>query len=354
MSTSSFSLTLGVVLLAGCARGTADSTSGPAKAKAIHVPTVAVGEQVVPKTLVLAGSLKANQESELAANASGRVVRTLVERGSYVARGAAIAQLDTRTAALTAAEAEAHAETARLQKKLADEECARFERLFRRGVITQQEYERQASSCKTAVTATAAAQARAQLSRQTLRDGTVRAPFAGLVSERYVSVGEYVLPATRIAHVVDIDPLRLVLTIPEQHLGAVRQGQTVGFRVGAFPGRTFSATVHYIGPAVRASTRDLVFEALVPNRDKLLRPGLFATARLEVGQEKLPVVPASALRADGDSTRAFAVVGKHVEERLVQLGPAVGERVAILKGLSAGERIVARPDSQVADGVEVE
>jgi len=226
--------------------------------------------------------------------------------------------------------------------------------LLERGAITAQEFDRQTTTCKTAISSTAAAEQRAALAKQTLADGTVRAPFPGLVSERYVSVGEYVSPSTKVAHVVDIDPLRLELTIPEQNMGAVKEGQQVMFQVGAFPDRTFTGVVHYIGPAVRATTRDLVFEAMVSNRDKLLRPGLFATAQLDVGKQKLPVVPKTAVKMDGDTTRLYAVIDKHAEERIVQLGPAQGDLIGVLKGVSAGERVIVKPTEQITDGVEVE
>jgi membrane fusion protein (multidrug efflux system) len=282
------------------------------------------------------------------------VMRTMVERGSYAARGQALAQLDVRMAQLSASEAEANVETAQTQKSAAQQECARYERLLQRGAISQQEYDRQTTSCKTTTSAAAAAETRVALAKQTLSDGTVRAPFPGLVSERYVSVGEYVTPSTKVAHLVDIDPLRLELTIPEQNMGAVHMGQKVDFQVGAFPNRTFTGTVHYIGPAVRATTRDLVFEALVDNKEKLLRPGLFATAHLDVGLQKLPVVPATAVKTEGDTSRVFAIVDKHVEERIVQVGPPQGDVVAILKGVTAGEHVVAKPTEQISDGVEVE
>jgi len=346
-----------VALAAACSQPRAQEqsgTSGKPKAKPIHVETVAVVVREVPNTVLLAGTLKANEESDLAANASGRVLRTMVERGSYVARNQAIAQLDVKIASLSADEAEANVETARAQRAAAQAECARYERLWKRGVITQQEYDRQTTSCKTAVSSTEAAETHVELAKETLSNGTVRAPFPGLVSERYVSVGEYVMPSTRVAHIVEIDPLRLELTIPEQDLGAVKKGLKVEFQVAAFPDRTFTGTVHYIGPSVRATTRDLVFEALVPNKDQLLRPGLFATARLDAGTQKLPVVPRAALKQDGDTTRAFAVVDRHVEERLVQLGPAQGDVVAIVSGLVAGERVVAKPTEPITDGVEVE
>jgi membrane fusion protein, multidrug efflux system len=342
-----------MIALAGCTKPLAQKNERP-KPKPIQVETVAIVEREVPSTLLLAGTLKANQESDLAANASGKVLRTMVERGSYVSSGQAVAQLDIRMASLSENEAEANVETARTQRSAAQAECARYDRLFQRGIITQQEYERQTTSCKTATSSTAAAETHVELAKETLSNGTVRAPFAGLVSERFVAVGEYVMPSTRVAHIVDIDPLRLELTIPEQNMAAVQKGLKVDFQVAAFPNRTFSGVVHYIGPSVRATTRDLVFEALVPNKEKLLRPGLFATAHLDAGTQKLPVVPTSALKQDGETTRAFAIVEKHVEERLVQVGPTEGDLTAILKGLSAGERVAAHPSDQISDGTEVE
>jgi membrane fusion protein (multidrug efflux system) len=348
-----------ILLLLACACSRANpEAAGTAlklvKAPPVHVDTLAVAERDVPQTLLLAGSLRANQESDLAANASGRVTRTMVERGSYVAKQATIAQLDTRMAALATNEAQANAETAQNQKTLAEEECQRYQRLFQRGVITQQEYDRQTSSCKTAATSAVAAQSREEQARQQLGDATIRAPFPGLVAERYVSVGEYVHPDTKVAHIVDIDPLRLELTIPEANMSAVKEGQTVVFEVAAFPGRAFTGTVHYIGPAVRAQTRDLVFEAIVPNKDHRLRPGLFATARLDVGTRKLPVVPKDALRSDGTTLRGFVVAGNHLEERIVQSGVEVPGGISIVDGLKSGEKLVAKPADSLTDGQAVE
>jgi RND family efflux transporter MFP subunit len=344
-----------LALAAGCDRPT--SASQPpalAKPRAVHVETVTVVEREMPNTLVLAGSLKPNQESELAANANGRVLRTMVERGSYVSKGAAIAQLDVRSATLSAAEAQANLETARTQRAQAENDCARFQRLMDKGAIAQAEFDRQTSACKSALSSATAAESRSLMANQTLGDATIRAPFPGLVSERYVSLGEYVRSDSKVAHLIDIDPLRLELTIPEQNLGAVKQGQNVAFQVSAFPNQTFTGVVHYIGPSVRAATRDLVFEAIVTNKEKLLRPGLFATARLDAGTQKLPVVPRSAMRQDGDTFRVFAVVDKHLEERVVQTGAVEGDNIAILKGVSAGEKLVAHPTEAISDGQDVE
>lgn len=347
-------LTVALALeLALCACAAHKNAPAIAKPAPVSLETLEVTARPMPKTVLLAGTLKAFEESDLAANATGRVLRTMVERGSLVAKGAPIAQLDARFSVLAAQESRANLDAAREQRKLAQDDCQRFERLFKKGTIAQQEYDRQMSACKTSAESAEAAEARSQEALQMLGDATIRAPFAGLIAERYVSPGEYVRPDSKVVHLVDLDPLRLELTIPEADIAAVKEGQRVDFQVDAFPDETFSGTVRYIGPAVRASTRDLVFEALVPNPDHRLKPGLFASAQLEIGTQTVPVVPKSALRQDGETLRAFAIVDHAVEERVVQTGPSAGDQIAVFAGLTAGERIVAHPTDQTADGLAV-
>jgi membrane fusion protein (multidrug efflux system) len=321
---------------------------------AIHVTTTVVKAQPMPHDLPLTGSLVANQQSEVAANASGRVVKTFVERGDFVTLGQPLVQLDQRSARLSAVEAKANLESATLQKQLADTQCARNEQLLAKGAITKDEWQRADSQCQTSVSAAAAARARAEVATQTVTDSTVRAPFAGMIGDRYVSVGEYVQPQTKVATVTELEPLRLQLTVPEADIAAVQPGLTVHFDVAAFPGVAFTGRVKFIGPSVRESTRDLVVEALVDNADKKLRPGMFATAHLLLPDQSLPVVPQAALKSDGTTTRAYVVNGGAIEERIVQPGPTRDGVVAILDGLKAGEVVVLSPDDKVRDGVPVD
>jgi RND family efflux transporter MFP subunit len=344
-------LALAALAMSGCRRAQADP-SAPLPSP-IHVAQVKVEAKPMPKTLALAASLVANQQSEVAANASGRVQRTLVERGSEVKVGAALAQLDTRTAELSHLEARASLKSAESQEQEAQSECKRNQDLYAKGAISKQEWERISSTCESSQGSAAAARARADLAEKTLQDSTVRAPFSGMVGERYVSVGEYVSPATKVALLVELDPLRLQLTVDEANIGQVHVGQTVRFTVDAYPQESFVATVKYMDPTVRSQTRDMVVEALVDNKDRRLRPGMFAQAYVELTDEPLPVVPKSALRQDASTTRLFAVVEGRVEERIVQVGPEREGQVAILDGLKAGETVVADPGDQVKDGVPV-
>jgi RND family efflux transporter MFP subunit len=307
----------------------------------------------MPKTLPLTGSLIANQESQVAANAVGRVLKTLVERGSYVQAGAALLQLDTRTAELSQLEAEAMLKSAESQEQLAAGECTRNRDLYQKGAISKQEWERTAASCETSTGSAQAAKARAELAKKTLTDSTVRAPFAGMVGERFVSVGEYVMPSTKVVALVELDPLRLQLTVDEASLAHVHEGQMVRFQVDAYPKESFEGTVKYIDPTVRSSTRDLVVEAVVQNEGRRLRPGMFAQAYLVLPDEPMPTVPLTAVRKDASSARLFCIVDGRAEERIVQVGPERDGNVAILDGIRAGEQVVANPDEQVKDGVPV-
>ena len=198
------------------------------------------------------------------------------------------------------------------------------------------------------------ASARADLAMKALADATVRAPFGGMVGERFVNIGEYVQPSSRVASLVELAPLRLQLTVPEVEAGRIAPQQAVTFEVQAFPGESFRATVAYVGPALRVATRDLVAEAVVPNADRRLRPGMFATAHLELPSEPAVAVPRSALRSDGTAARLFTVLDGRIEERIVQTGSERDGYVAVLDGLRAGERVVTRLTDQIRDGVPVQ
>ena len=126
-----------------------------------------------------------------------------------------------------------------------------------------------------------AARARVTLARKALSDTLVRAPFGGIVAERLVSVGDYVTRGTKVAVVVRINPLRVRLTVPEQFISAVSVGQPVQFEVDAYSGRQFTGTVRYVSPSLESNQRALTIEAVVPNAGGELKPGLFATARIE-------------------------------------------------------------------------
>ncbi|MGE5788565.1 MAG: efflux RND transporter periplasmic adaptor subunit, partial [Myxococcales bacterium] len=157
-----------------------------AEAAAVHVQTQPVATRSVPVWLTLTGQLKGSRDTDLAANANGRVTKTLVERGAIVEAGQPIAVIDTRSAALNLAEARASAESAAAAAENASSTCERYRTLAEQGAISQFEYDRVSVQCRTSELSVSAAKARAALAGQIVGDGVIRAPFAGSIAERFV------------------------------------------------------------------------------------------------------------------------------------------------------------------------
>jgi membrane fusion protein (multidrug efflux system) len=169
-----------------------------------------------------------------------------------------------------------------------------------------------------------------------------------------VDVGEYVSPASRIVSLVKTDPLRLEVQVPQQNIGAIREGQTVQLHIDAFPNETFTGTVRYISAAVRADTRGLSVEATVSNTDGRLRPGLFASARIDLGRMRETVeLPSTAVLDEAGTHRAFVVVNGHISERVLTIVDRDEQHVLISEGVRAGEQVVVEGIERLADGQAV-
>jgi membrane fusion protein (multidrug efflux system) len=340
--------------LAGCRQAAADPRATVVEDKPIKVATAAVAARTAPRFLALTGTLVPNQKADVAADVSGKVWQTFVERGSYVTKGFALASVDARSAAISRSEAGAQARALEVQSAQATSDCARIEQLFRDGSVSKAEHDRQLSQCESTEWSKKAADARAQMAGKTLGDSTIRAPFAGIVAERLVTAGEYVRPDTRVITLVDIDKMRLELTVQESAISSIQVGQSVNFRVASFGNTDFTAKIQYVGPALRRSSRDLLVEAVFDNADRKLLPGMFATARVELGTYQATVVPQTAIREADTTKHIFVVKDKHIEERIVETGEQLGDMVAVSKGVALGELVVAKVNAEVKDGARVE
>lgn len=322
--------------------------------KPVHVESVAVSEKAVPKTMSVTGTLEADRRTELSANAAGRVIRTFVERGDKVKAGALLAQLDARGATLSHAEAEATAKQTADQLAAVRQECERYQALRQKGAITQQEYDRQASQCLTQASSEAAARARVADAARVVADAAIRAPFAGVIGERFVNVGDYVQPSSKVVTLLVDDPLRLRISVPEPGIPYAKEGTVVTFRTLALGDREFTATIKYVGREIRPTTRDMIDEAVVDNKDHLLLPGTFVTVQLPVGDQKLPIIPKNAVVDSDDGTTVYVVANGRLEQRAVQTTVDVGEGIAVAEGLNKDDRVVVNPPKDLKDGSRVE
>jgi membrane fusion protein (multidrug efflux system) len=348
-----------LVASVGCSsRSEAEPKAAVAEAPAIAVKRVAATSIKVPRVLTLSGSLVGSDQAQVAAGATGKILATYIERGSVVKKGAVLAKLDTRILGAQSEEAGAQVETLKAQQAQAHLDCERTQRMFDKGAIAKADYDRAQTQCVTAKWSLAAAEARKTQVAETLKDSQIRAPFSGLVVERAVTSGEFVRPDSRVVTLVAVDSLRVELTVPEADVARIKPGAAVSFRTSGGRGDSKDAPrylghVKYIGPAVRLQTRDAIVEATVDNPAHELRPGMFVSAELALGDEMLPAVPKSAIKSDGSQHRLFVVAGERLEERLVQIGDNRGALVPIVNGVKNGEMVVEVLTPDVRDGARV-
>lgn len=379
------------IAFGACSSGDARGKDQPAAPAAVAVAPAAAVEQPMARFIRATGTLMAEEQADVAAETAGRVVSAPIERGTLVRAGAELVRLSSTETDAQLKEAEANAaqiearlgltsggpfdvnavpevQNAKASSELAQSELNRIKSLLDQRVVSTSEYDQRRTQMEAArqqyeaakngaaqqYQSLQAARARVSLARKAFTDTVVRAPFNGVVAERLVSAGDYVTKGMKVAIVVRVNPLRVQLTVPEQSVSSVAVGQRVSFAVDAYAGRQFEGRVKYVAPALQADQRALTVEAVVPNPDGVLKPGLFATARIEQAARTPGVlVPATAVLTSAGTSRVWVVNGDHVDERIVSIGETVGDLVEITKGLKAGERVATRNVAQLADGIKV-
>jgi len=213
--------------------------------------------------------------------------------------------------------------------------------------------EAQVASAKAAITT---AQTQVDQARKSLTDTAVLAPISGYIAERTADLGEFISPSVpnaKIATIVRTSSLRLKIDVPEASIGQVANGQSISLQTSAYPDRNFAGTIVRILPSLNQQARTLTVEAEVPNGDGMLKPGQFATVRITQSQpENAVMIPATAVKAEGDVNKVYVIKDGAARERLVQVGLLEGETIQIKQGLSEGEIIATSNLGELYDGVQ--
>jgi RND family efflux transporter MFP subunit len=185
-------------------------------------------------------------------------------------------------------------------------------------------------------------------------DAVIYAPISGYVSERNADAGEFVSTSQKIATIVRTAVLRLQIEVPEQSIGKISIGQGISAQVTAYPDRNFAGTVVRTSPSLNATSRTLVVEAEIENAGGLLKPGQFATVRITQSKpEPAILIPASAVRADGEINKVFVIIDGVAQERVVQLGLLENDFIQIKQGVKENELVATNNLDKMGDGVIV-
>jgi multidrug efflux pump subunit AcrA (membrane-fusion protein) len=395
--------------LAGCSRSKGQPNSnGPTPGSspaAIDVSTTHAVVRQLPRYFEATGSLAPNEQTDVAAETSGKVAAVGVDMGSSVRRGQMIVKLDDTDFRIRVQQAQAQFEqatatlrqneakiglrpgqkfnpenvpevaAARAALDLAEKNLRRYEKLVETGDISRASYDQQKSqrdqlreqhqalihqaqqnyaAVANAQAAVNAAQTQVSLAKRNLSYTVVAAPMAGYVSDRSADVGEYVSPQQKVATIVSVNPLRVRIDIPEQAIPQIHMGESVSVSVAAYPDRSFAGHIARVSPSVTASSRTLTVEAEVENPKAELKPGQFATVRILLPQSEAAVlVPQRALRTISGSTYVFVIKNGFAEQRLVQPGQTEGDLVELKSGVKPDETVATSNVDQLSDGAAV-
>jgi RND family efflux transporter MFP subunit len=350
----------------------------------------------IQRQIDLAGTLLSPDQARVSAEAAGVVRRVLVEIGREVGVGTPLVEIEPRELKIALERAEAaliqtraqlgmngtidavdtpppDAEIASIRTATANRDDARasFERskaLNERGIVSSEvlqaaetRYKVAEANYQAAVDSVRGTKAQLRdrraayaLAVKQLEDAVVRAPIAGVVSERPVQVGEYIGERTVVATIVQMSPLKLRTGVQERHAGVVEPGQPVQFRVEAFGDRLFTGKVAYVSPALDQTMRTFTVEALVDNPDRLLKPGFFAKGVILTRLDQAVLaVPDATVSVLAGVASVYVIKDGVVTQQEVDLGIRQGDLWEITKGLKGDEVLATSRLNELATGVRV-
>jgi RND family efflux transporter MFP subunit len=346
------------VWLSGCGGGNAraNTAASPAVAEATLIPvtTFTSIKRDVPIVVRATGTFAADESSDVAAPVSGQVVKTLVNVGDTVKGDQPLLLLDDRDARLRLDQARASLDRAEADAQHAKTDASRSGELFQKGFTTRSDFERLATQDTGA--GAAVAQARAQLAsaQKAVDDTIVRAPFSGHVTARPVAAGEYVTPASKVATIVRIQPIKLELMVKEVDAVKVRRGLSVQAEVSGYPGVVFLGVVSALNVAIDPNSRAMTVEATFPNADARVTPGMFGSAQIRMSATETAVfAPANAVLKIANADAMYVIEGNRAQLRVVQLGEAQGGMIRIDAGLPEGAVVATNNLDKLVDGAAV-
>lgn len=348
----------GILAFTGCQQNTdaVAAESGGALPMVIGVENIFVAETTTVRSgPAISGSLEPHWSATVRAEIPGPVVRTYVERGQRVASGALLARIDDRAIRDAFLSARAAVRTAESAASQAARDLERAESLVKAGAIASQAVEQQRIAQQNADGALADARARFASAEKQLRATEIRAPDAGIVSDRAVQAGDVVQPGSPLFTIVDPSRMKLEASVPASQLGDVRIGAPVEFAVNGYADRVFTGRVDRVSPVADPTTGQVQITVALPNNTGQLVGGLFAEGRVASQSRTGIVVPQNAVDIRGLRPVVRMIKEGAVARVEVELGlhDDANDRVEVISGLAAGDTLLLGAAQGIAPGTPV-
>ncbi len=333
-----------IIALAGCSGHSAPAQAEAKKADskvAQPVETARVIEGELTARYAATATLQAEHEAKLISELPGTVLNLLVEEGAQVKQGQLLARIDAAHSRLQLREAEAD-----LQRRKNDVE--RGEKLLDRHLIA-------ANTQDQAQADFAVRRAEVSIARVRVDKSEIRAPFAGVITRRWVKQGQLLAANDAVFDIANFDALRAELRVPERDAVAIAAGQPVNFTVDALAKREFEAKVERVAPVVDRDSGTVKVTVNIDNRDHSLRPGLFT--RMDISflhVSHAVLMPKAAVVGSRGSEIAYVVEDGKAHRQPIRTGYDSGSRVQVLDGLAAGAEVVVTGQAALTEDCLVE
>jgi RND family efflux transporter MFP subunit len=345
-----------LLLLAACGRGGADPGASAGGGVSIGPENVVVvARATLSSGPTVSGELVADRAATVRAETQAAVVAIVHDEGDRVAAGTVLARLDDTALRDAMLSARSGVTAAQAAATLAQRNYERSQRLLAAGAIADRDLEAAKSAFDAAQAQLDDARARLTAAQLQLDKTQVKAPFAGVVSQRAVAAGDVVSPGAALFTVVDPGSMRLEATVPADQLGAVAPGMPVTFRVNGYGERTFTGRLTRINPTADPQTRQVRVYAAIPNAAGGLVAGLFAEGRVASATRDALTAPLTAVDQRGLAPTVLRLAGGKVERVTVEVGVRDDERgvIELLAGVAAGDTLLTGAAQGITPGTAV-
>jgi RND family efflux transporter MFP subunit len=327
----------------------------------VTVATIKPASQSGLSELILPGNIQANYEAPIYARTSGYLKRWLVDIGTPVKAGQLLAEIESPEVDQQLQQAQADLATAEANQKIADLTAERWRNLRATDSVSKQEADEKIASAASGDAQMQAARANVQRLRELSGFEKVVAPFDGIVTARNTDIGRLIAAGENtgpaLFRVADMHRLRLYVSVPQTYAAAMKPGLTADLAFPDRPGKTYTATLDSTSSAIDASTRTLLAQLVIDNKNGELLPGAYAEVHF-----KLPPgaggasykLPANVLLFRSDGLHVGTVdANNHVVLKSVEVGRDYGQDIEIVHGLNADDNVILSPPDSLTDGINV-
>ncbi len=306
----------------------------------LPVSATVVKPRSLDDKLVVTGTLMANEAVEITSEVTGIVEKIYFKEGSKIRRGDLLLTLNV-------ADQEAQLEKLKFSKKLIETSEYRQRQLLEKEAISQEEYD-------IALTEVNTINADIKVLEAQIAKSKIRAPFDGVIGLRYISDGAFINSSTRIASLININPMKIEFSIPGKYGVVVGDGDKIFFTTDAST-KVYEGRVYAVEPQIDQATRTLRIRAISDNREGDLFPGLFAKVEVVLNhKENALMVPSIAVVNDLSGHKVFLEKGGKVVEQKVEVGIRTATEIEIVDGINVNDTVITSGLLQIRPGSSVE